>query len=160
RDLYLRARAPETLTLTYAMHWPNYQRETVRNLRRTPFHHLLRQHGACFTEVQGWERPGWFAPAGVEPKYAYSFGRQNWFDHAQAEQQAAREGVALADYSMLGKLMVEGADAEAFLQRVCSNDMAMPVGRLAYTLMLNQRGGIESDVTVARHAEDAFMMMS
>ncbi len=160
RDLYLRARAPETLTLTYAMHWPNYQRETVRNLRRTPFHHLLQQHGACFTEVQGWERPGWFAPAGVEPEYAYSFGRQNWFDHAQAEQKAAREAVAIADYSMLGKLMVEGADAEAFLQRACSNDMAMPVGRLAYTLMLNQRGGIESDVTVARHAEDAFMMMS
>ena len=57
----------------------------------------------------------------------------------------------MIDYSMLGKLMVEGADAEAFLQRVCTNNMAMPPGRVAYTLMLNPRGGIESDVTVARH---------
>ncbi len=160
RDLYLRERAPETLVLTYAMHWPNRQRETARNLRRTPFHHALKARGACFTEVQGWERPGWFAPAGVEPRYDYSFGRQNWFDYARDEQKAARESVAMIDYSMLGKLMVEGADAEPFLQRVCTNNMAMAPGRVAYTLMLNPRGGIESDVTVARHGEQAFMVMS
>ncbi len=160
RDLYLQARAPETLTLTYAMHWPNYQRSSARNLRRTPFYHALKQLGACYTEVQGWERPGWFAPEGVEPKYEYSFGRQNWFDYALEEQRAAREDVAMIDYSMLGKLMVEGAGAEAFLQRVCSNDMALANGRLAYTLILNERGGIEGDVTIARHADDAFMVMS
>jgi 4-methylaminobutanoate oxidase (formaldehyde-forming) len=160
RDLYLQVRAPETLTLTYAMHWPNYQRTSLRNLRRTPFYHALEQQGACYTEVQGWERPGWFAPEGVEPKYDYSFGRQNWFDYALEEQRAAREDVAMIDYSMLGKLMVEGAGAESFLQRVCTNDVAMASGRVAYTLMLNGRGGIESDVTVARYAEDRFMVMS
>ena len=160
RDIYLRERCPETLVLTYAMHWPNRQRESVRNLRRTPFHHALKARGACFTEVQGWERPGWFAPEGSEPTYEYSFGRQNWFEHAQKEQKAAREDVAMIDYSMLGKLMVEGADAEGFLQRVCTNNMAMKVGRVAYTLMLNERGGIESDVTVARHGDEAFMVMS
>lgn len=160
RDIYLRERCPETLVLTYAMHWPNRQRETVRNLRRTPFHHALKAQGACFTEVQGWERPAWFAPDGVEPKIDYSFGRQNWFDYAQEEQRAARESVAMIDYTMLGKLMVEGTDAEQFLQRVCTNNMAMKNGRVAYTLMLNERGGIESDVTVARHADDAFMVMS
>ena len=120
-------------------------------------------HTICklsLTETQGWERPGWFAPEGVTPEITYSFGRQNWFDYAQQEQQAARETVTMIDYTMLGKLMVEGPDAEAFLQRVCTNNMAMPVGRVAYTLMLNERGGIESDVTVARHAADAFMVMS
>ena len=160
QDLYLQKRAPETLVLTYAMHWPNRQRETVRNLRKTPFHHAMKVHGACFTEVQGWERPGWFAPEGIEPAYKYSFGRQNWFDYALEEQNAARNAVAMIDYSMLGKLMVEGRDAEAFLQRVCTNNIAIPVGRVAYTLMLNERGGIESDVTVARHANDAYMVMS
>ncbi|WP_299846469.1 FAD-dependent oxidoreductase [uncultured Roseovarius sp.] len=160
RDLYLQQRSPETLVLTYAMHWPNRQRETVRNLRRTPFHHALKAHGASFTEVQGWERPGWFAPKGVTPEYKYSFGRQNWFDYALEEQKAAREDVAMIDYSMLGKLMVEGKGAESFLQRVCTNNMAMDVGRVAYSLMLNERGGIESDVTVARHTDDAFMVMS
>ena len=160
RDVYLQNRCPETLVLTYAMHWPNRQRETVRNLRRSPFYHAMKARGACFTETQGWERPGWFAPDGVTPKIDYSFGRQNWFDYAQAEQQAARENVAMIDYTMLGKLMVEGSDAEAFLQRVCTNNIAMAVGRMAYSLMLNERGGIESDVTIARHAKDAFMVMS
>ena len=160
RDPYLRERCPETLVLTYAMHWPGRQRESARNLRRTPFHHVMKAHGACFGEVQGWERPGWFAPKGEEPVYDYSFGRPSWFAHSLAEQRAAREGVAMADYSMLGKLMVEGKDAERFLQRVCTNNMAMNTGRVAYTLMLNDRGGIESDVTVARHGEDAFMVMS
>lgn len=160
RDPYLQKRCPETLVLTYAMHWPNRQRETVRNLRRTPFYHPMKARGACFAEAQGWERPGWFAPEGVEPKYDYSFGRQNWFDHVQEEQKAARQCVAMIDYTMLGKLMVEGKDAESFLQRVCTNNMAMANGRVAYTLMLNERGGIESDVTVARHDDDSFMVMS
>ena len=110
--------------------------------------------------MQGWERPGWFAPEGVEAEYEYSFGRQNWFDYALEEQKAARERVAMIDYSMLGKLMVEGSDAESFLQRICTNNMAMANGRVAYTLMLNERGGIESDVTVARYAADSFMVMS
>ena len=160
RDAYLQERSPETLTLTYAMHWPNYNRTTARNLRRSPFYHALKRRGACYTEVQGWERPGWFAPEGVEPKYEYSFGRQNWFDYALDEQRATREGVAMIDYSMLGKLMVEGPDSESFLQRTCTNNMAIAKGCVAYTLMLNERGGIESDVTVARHADDAYMVMS
>ncbi len=159
RDGYLQQRAPETLVLTYAMHWPNRQRESLRNLRLTPFHHALKAKGACFAEVQGWERPAWFAPEGVTPKFEYSFGRQNWFDYSVQEQRATREGVAMIDYSMLGKLMVEGADAEKFLQRLCTNNMAIPVGRVTYTLMLNERGGIESDVTVARYAEDSYMVM-
>ena len=160
RDPYLRERCPETLVLTYAMHWPNRQRETARNLRRSPFYHAMKNAGACFGEIQGWERPLFFAIGGAEPRIDYSFGRQNWFDCAQAEQKAVREAVGLIDYTMLGKLMVEGRDAETFLQRMCTNDMALPVGRVAYTLMLNDRGGIESDVTVARHGIESFMVMS
>ena len=160
RDPYLQERCPETLVLTYAMHWPGRQRTSARGLRRTPFYHAMNAKGAVYAEAQGWERPGWFAPQGVTPDYDYSFYRPNWFDHAQAEQKAARTGVAMIDYSMLGKLMVEGPDALSFLQRNCTNDIDMPVGRVVYTLMLNKRGGIESDVTVARHGAESFMVMS
>ena len=160
RDLYLHKRSPETLTLTYAMHWPNYQRTTVRNLRRSPFYHCLKHRGACFTEVNGWERPGWFAPVGVEPEYKYSFARQNCFDYVLEEQKAARERVGMIDYSMMGKIIVEGKDAQSFLQRMCTNDMQIKNGRVTYTLMLNERGGIESDATVARYGEDKYMFMS
>lgn len=160
RDLYLRERCAETLVLTYAMHWPGRQRESARQLRRTPFYHAMKEMGAVFSEVQGWERPGWFAQEGMEAVYDYSFHRPRWFEQSQKEQQAVRESVALIDYSMLGKLMVEGADALRFLQRICTNDLDLPVGHVAYTLMLNKRGGIESDVTVARHGVDSFMVMS
>lgn len=160
RDPYLRERCPETLVLTYAMHWPGRQRETARNLRRTPFYHPMKAKGACFAELQGWERPGWFAADRRKAEYDYSFGRPSWFDLVQAEQKAAREDVGMIDYSMLGKLMVEGRDAEQFLQRICTNNMALKVGGIAYSLMLNERGGIESDVTIARHGKDAFMVMS
>ena len=149
QDPYLRERCAETLVLTYSMHWPGRQREAARDLRRTPLYHPMKDRGAVFAEVQGWERPGWFAPVGVSPVYNYSFYRPSWFSHHINEQKAAREDVAIIDYSMLGKLMVEGTDSEVFLQRVCTNDMALDVGRVAYTLMLNDRGGIESDVTVA-----------
>ena len=141
RDPYLRERCAETLVLTYAMHWPGRQRESVRGLRRTPLHHALGARGAVHGETQGWERPAFFVPEGKEPVFDHSFHRPSWFAYAQAEQKAARETVALFDYSMLGKLTVEGRDAESFLQRVCTNDMAMPVGGVCYSLMLNERGG-------------------
>ncbi len=160
QDGYLQKRCPETLVLTYAMHWPGRQRESARNLRKSPFYHCMKAHGAVFAEVQGWERPGWFAPEGVQPFYDHSFHRPQWFEHVQSEQRAVREAVALIDYSMLGKLMVEGADAEHFLQRVCTNDLAIATGRIVYTLMLNERGGVESDVTVARYSEHAYCVMS
>ena len=159
RDTYLQKRCPETLVQTYAMHWPNYQRTTERNLRRTPFYHALKNKGAFFTELNGWERPGWFAPEGVEAKIEYSFGRQNWFDYAMQEQKAARNAVGMIDYSMMGKIMVEGKDAEAYLQRLCSNNLDIANGRVVYTLMLNERAGIESDMTVARYDDNSFMVM-
>ncbi len=160
RDPYLQQRCAETLVLTYAMHWPGRQRESARCLRRTPFYHPMKARGAAFAEVQGWERPGWFASDGTDPVYDHSFHRPGWFKQSLAEQKAVREAVGLIDYSMLGKLMVEGCDAEHLLQRACSNNMAIPVGSVAYTLMLNERGGIESDITVARHGAEQFMVMS
>ena len=160
RDPYLQQRCAETLVLTYGMHWPGRQRESARNIRRTPFYHAMKAQGAVYSEVQGWERPSWFAPEGVAPVHNHSFYKTSWFEHSQREQQATREAVAIIDYSMLGKLMVEGNDAEAFLQKLCTNNMAMPIGNVAYTLMLNKHGGVESDVTVARHGTDSFMVMS
>ncbi|HAE09539.1 MAG TPA: FAD-dependent oxidoreductase, partial [Alphaproteobacteria bacterium] len=148
------------LVLTYAMHWPSRQRETARGLRRTPFYQALKSKGAVYSEMQGWERPSWFAPKGVAPVHDYAFGKPNWFDHAQSEQTFARNGVVMIDYSMLGKHMVEGPDAENFLQRVLTNDVSLPDGRVTYSLMLNERGGIEGDVTIARHNKTRFMVMS
>jgi 4-methylaminobutanoate oxidase (formaldehyde-forming) len=157
---YLRERVSESLGLLYAMHWPYHQKETARGLRRSPFHDRLAARGACFGEVAGWERPNWFAPEGVAPRYEYSYGRQNWFDFAAAEHRAVREGVALFDQSSFAKFLVQGRDAESVLQRICANDVAVPPGKVVYTQWLNERGGIQSDLTVTRLAEDSFMVVT
>src|SRR5581483_11747482 len=77
---YLRDRTVEALGLLYAMHWPFRQPETARGVRKSALHDRLQAAGACFGEVAGFERPNWYAPAGVPAKYEYSYGRQNWFE--------------------------------------------------------------------------------
>ena len=157
---YLAARVTESLGLLYDMHWPFRQYETARKVRLTPLYEALKARGASFGEVAGWERANWFAPNGVEPKYEYSYGRQNWFPYAAAEHKAVREGVALFDQSSFSKFHLEGRDAERVLQRISANDVAVAPGRIVYTQWLNERGGIEADLTVARLAEDRYMVVT
>ena len=157
---YLHDRVTETLGLLYDTHWPFYQYETARGVRRTPLHDKHAANNACFGEVAGWERPNWFAPEGVEPAYEYSFTRQNWFDHSASEHNAVRENVGLIDMSTFAKFRVQGADAEALLNQVSANDVAVEPGRIVYTQWLNGRGGIEADLTVTRLAEDDFMVVT
>ncbi|MFD1194846.1 FAD-dependent oxidoreductase [Seohaeicola saemankumensis] len=156
---YLKERVTETLGLLYADHYPYRQVETARGVRRSPLHGHLAERGAVFGEVAGWERANWFARPVQEREYRYDWGRQNWFDNQRAEHMAVREGVGLFDMTSFGKIRVEGPGALAFLQRLCANQMDVPPGRIVYTQMLNARGGIESDLTVTRLSETAFLLV-
>ncbi|HUL06309.1 MAG TPA: FAD-dependent oxidoreductase [Candidatus Acidoferrum sp.] len=157
---FLIDRVSEALGLLYAMHWPYRQFETARGVRKTPLYERLKSHNACFGEVAGWERANWFAPEGVEPKYQYSFKRQNWFDYCAQECRATRAAVGLFDQSTFAKFTVRGPDAESVLQRICANDIGGAPGRAVYTQWLNERGGIEADLTVTRLADDAYMVVT
>lgn len=157
---FLEQRVTETLDLAYGIHWPFEQRTSARALRRSPLHHRTENAGAVFGELLGWERANWYAPEGVERAYAYSYGRQNWFEHSAAEHRAVREGVGLFDLSSFGKLLVQGRDAERVLQRICANDIAVEPGRIVYTQWLNEQGGIEADVTVTRLDTTRFLVLS
>jgi 4-methylaminobutanoate oxidase (formaldehyde-forming) len=157
---YIQHRVTETLGLLYEHHYPYRQMASARNLRHSPLHDKLVAHNACFGEAAGWERPNWFAPEGVTPEYEYSFGKQNWFEHSAAEHRAAREKVVLFDQSSFSKYLVQGRDACQVLQRVSSADVDVAPGRMVYTHWLNERGGIEADLTVTRIAEDEFWVIS
>ncbi len=157
---YLRDRTVESLGLLYAMHWPFRQPETARGVRRSILHDRLAAHGACFGEVAGWERPNWYAPAGVKAEYAYSYGRQNWFEYSAAEHQAVRNAVGIFDQSSFAKSLVQGPDAEAVLNHISANNMSVPVGKVVYTQWLNERGGIEADLTVTREAQDRYLVVT
>jgi glycine cleavage system T protein len=158
-------RVSETLGLLYADHFPYRQFATSRGARHSPVHEQLAACGAYFGEAAGWERPHWFlareeAAQGHRPKAHDTWGRPRWHHYVAAEHMAVRTGIGLFDMSPFGKIRIEGADAEAVLQRVCANDVAVDPGRIVYTQWLNQRGGIEADVTLTRLAETTFLAIT
>jgi sarcosine dehydrogenase len=161
RDVgWVRTRTLEAYGRHYTMAWPFEENESARPTRVSPLYLRLKEQGAVFGEKLGWERPNWFAPKGMEPRDVYSYGRQNWFDIVGAEHKACRERVALFDESSFAKFELHGRDAAQALQWICANDVDKPPGSVTYTQMLNQRGGIQCDLTVARLAEDAFYIVT
>ncbi len=157
---YLFERSKETLGLLYADHFPFRQKETARGVRRTPFHHHMLERGGVMGEIAGWERANWFAREGQDAEYQYSWSRQNFFDNVRDEHMAVRQNVGMYDMSSFGKIRVEGRDAEAFLNYLGGGDYSVPVGKIVYTQFLNNRAGIEADVTVTRMSETAYLVVT
>ena len=150
----LAERTGETLGLHYAMRWPRQELATVRPLRTSPLYDLLKDKGAEFGSKNGWERVNYFRPSGQSTP-AHTLGTPEWLPWMQAEQKATREGVAIYDQTSFSKLLLQGRDALAVLQRLCANEMDVPVNKMVYTAMLNERGGFESDLTVIRQQPNA-----
>jgi 4-methylaminobutanoate oxidase (formaldehyde-forming) len=142
------------------MAWPNREFETARGLLKSPLHDRLGGQGACFGVKNGWERPNWFARDDIKPFAKYSFGRQNWFGCHAAEHRAAREAVAVFDQTGFSKFVLKGRDAVSVLQRLCGNNVDVPVGQAVYTGLFNARGGIESDLTVIRVASNEYLIIT
>lgn len=157
---WVRSRTLELYGKHYTLPWPFEEHESGRPERTSLLYGRLKNRGACFGEKMGWERPNWFAPDGQEPKDEYSFGRQNWFPHTGEEHRAVRERAGIFDQSSFAKFEMRGPDAEKALSWICANNTAKPAGRVIYTQMLNQRGGIECDLTVARFADDLFYIVT
>ena len=144
----------------YTIGFPHEEYESGRPRIVSPLYERLKAHRAVFGSKLGWERPNWFAPEGMEAKDVYSMGRQNWFGPVGDEHAHVREKVGIFDQSSFAKYELEGADALKALDWICANDVSKPVGRLTYTQLLNSRGGIEADLTVARIAEDRFYIVT
>ena len=179
----LAERTRESLGLHYAMRWPRQELETARPLRTSPLYDLLGARGAEFGSKNGWERANYFKPtlspetpaasppegsalpwggAAVAraPRPAFGLGTPGWLPWVAAEMRATREAAALYDQTSFGKLLVQGRDALALLQRLCANEVDVAPGRMVYTAMLNRRGGFESDLTVMRLAGDRFLVVT
>ena len=144
----------------YTIAFPHEEYESGRPRVVSPLYERLKAHGAVFGSKLGWERPNWFAPEGVEPKDVYSMGRQNWFSAVGDEHRHVREAVGIFDQSSFAKYEISGPDAVKALDWICANDVGKPAGRLTYTQLLNSRGGIEADLTVARLAEEKFYIVT
>lgn len=144
----------------YTIAYPFDEYETGRPNIVSPLYERLKSHGAIFGSKLGWERPNWFAPENMDARDVHSMGRQNWFEQVGREHEHVREHVGIFDQSSFAKYELTGSSAAAALDWICANDVSKPIGRLTYSQLLNSRGGIEADLTVARLAEDKFYIVT
>lgn len=160
---YVAERGARQFVEVYDVLHPLQPMEQPRPLRVSPFHARQQELGAHFLEGGGWERPHWFeanAPLaeGLDLPGRDAWSARYWSPVAAAEARATREKVALYDMTPLRRLEVTGPSALAFLQRMTTNNLAKKPGAVTYTLLLDETGGIRSDLTVARLAADRFQI--
>jgi 4-methylaminobutanoate oxidase (formaldehyde-forming) len=153
-------RAIEVYAHHYSMSWPYEEMVSARPLRTSPLYQRLKKMGAVFGEKYGWERPNWFAPKEVAPKDRLGWGLPNWFEHVGKEHEAVRTKAAIIDQTSFGKIEIKGPGSLRFLQKITDNQMDKLAGSLIYTQMLNEKGGIECDLTVCRLGEDHFYLVT
>ena len=153
-------RVTETLGDLYGMHWPYKQHKTSRNQKLLPYHEELKKAGACFGVAGGFERPMWYSLNDKEPKYEYNFGYQNWYPSAEFETKNARKNVGLFDFSSFSKFDLRGEKTHQELQKICTANIKNDIGKTTYTHMLNEDGGIETDLTATCMNKDYFRIVS
>ena len=159
---WVRARTVEAYGKHYTIAWPGEEMRSARPTRRSPLYAHLARAGACFGEKLGWERPNWFADlsAGEVPVDRYSYQRPGWWDAVAREHLACRDRAVLIDQTSFAKFTLKGPDAAAALQWIAAGNVDRAVGSLTYTQLLNNRGGIEADLTVVRSASDEFYIVT
>ena len=160
---YTHARIRETYETYYDIRYPNHEREAGRPLRVSTANGWHREHGAAFGEKSGWERVNWYesnAERGDESLRPRGWAGMHWSPAIGAEHLATRESAAIFDESSFAKMEISGPGAAEFVEGLCDNRVARGIGQITYTQMLNSRGGIECDFTVARLAEDRFSIVT
>uniref|UniRef100_A0A1B6D3W9 Pyruvate dehydrogenase phosphatase regulatory subunit, mitochondrial n=1 Tax=Clastoptera arizonana TaxID=38151 RepID=A0A1B6D3W9_9HEMI len=171
---FLRDRSKEVPGMHYGLLYPFHEFKTGRNLRMSPIYPRLREAGAVFGQVMGYERPAYFDPDFVEEgktrkdiqpyriAQTKTFAKPDWFDLVSAEYAACRESIGLSDYSSFTKidLWSKGREVVDLLQYLCSNDVNVPVGSIIHTGMQNESGGYENDCSLTRLAENHYMMIA
>jgi glycine cleavage system aminomethyltransferase T len=167
---YLHDRTLETLGIHYQIPYPKRELESARPLRRSAVYDKLKSKDAVFGNKFGWERPNYFGvvpasaiantPGAANTTQPLTFSTPAWFDLVKSEHEACRNAVGIFDQSSFAKLLVQGRDAATFLQHVCSNDLSIDVGKIVYTGILNERGGMETDLTVTRTNINEYLIIT
>ena len=157
---FITERITETLGDLYGMHWPFKQHKTSRNQKLFPYHEELKKAGACFGVSSGYERPMWFALNNEKPEFKYSYNYQNWYPAVEFETKNARKNIGLFDLTAFSKFDLKGENTHSELQRICTANIKTEIGKTSYTQMLNEDGGIETDLTVVCMDKNYFRIIS
>ncbi len=160
---YIRRRGVQQYREVYDITHPLDTFTEPRNIRVSPFHARQQELGAQFYEGAGWERPRWYnanTPLIADAHWRRgAWEARNWSPINGAEHLATRNAASLMDLSPFIKVRVSGRGALGYLQRLASSNLDRPAGRVTYTTLLNERGGITSDLTITRLADDEFLVV-
>ena len=157
---YLKAKNEEAYSHVFITHFPDEERPAARPLRTAPCYDRMKKLGAVFGQKFGWERPNFFATDGMEQKDDWSFRRSKWFSAIEKECKNVRENVGLLDMTAFAKCRIKGPKAEEFLDNLVANKLPKKVGRINLCHALNTKGGVHSEFTIMREAEDSFYLVS
>jgi len=137
---------------------PNESVEIGRPMKKTPIYNKLKDSGAIYLDSYGWEKPCWFGKKGM--KEEYGFKRTNAFTYVQKECENVQNNVGVLDLSTFAKYKISGKDSESFLDRLCANRIPKKDGSIVLTHMLNEKGRIQSELTITRFPNDTFYILS
>jgi dimethylglycine dehydrogenase len=157
---YVVRKNEETYRNVFVIHYPDEERADARPAKTSPIYDKLKRMGAVFGQRYGWERANWFAPMGVEPKDKWSFRRSNYFEHVGNEVKRLRRDVGVIDLTPFTKHEVTGPGAEAWMDGLVANKVPAKIGRIALCHALTQRGGIRSEFTITKIAEQHYYVVS
>ncbi len=156
---YAARKNEESYAHVFVLHHPDEEREACRPLRTAPCYDRMAARGAQFGQVNGWERPIYFAPHGFDDHASRSFRRGGWWEYAVAEARAIRESAGLIDATAFAKHVVSGPGAAAFLDWFTTNRLPK-LGRLSLTYALTDAGTVRSEYTIVRRGEQTFYLVS
>ena len=182
---YLIEKNEEAYAKVFTIHYPDEERVAARPLRQTPCYSRMKDLGAVFGSIYGWERPNWFAPQGYgldqadlmkpdvllnenhppaakgeKPREKWGFRRSNYFEFVGAECRNVHENVGLQDMSAFAKFEVSGTGAEAWLNSILTNRVPKSIGRVTLTYLLTRRGGVRAEFTLTRLGRERFYLVS
>ncbi|MEM9319739.1 MAG: FAD-dependent oxidoreductase [Pseudomonadota bacterium] len=152
-------KAKEDYCLRHEIPYPHFNRLAGRPIKPSPLYETLVSKGAVHEEVYGFERPRWFATGAMAAKDIYGFRRTEVDARIAEEVRAVRERVGLMDVTAFSKVLIEGRDAYALLDRLTANRMPQKQGSITLTHMLNRRGRIELETTIVRLGTDRFYLV-
>ncbi|MGI9315931.1 MAG: GcvT family protein [bacterium] len=156
---YAKARALDTYSTRFSIHFPNEERAAGRPLKKRPVYTMQKEMGAVFGFSFGYEHPHWYAPEGVPQEDEFTFERPRWFEVMGQEAQTLRTSVGVVDTSNFAKYLITGANARQWLDKIIANHVPKENGRTCLTPLLGLRGGLAGDFTVARLEDDKLFMI-
>ena len=157
---YLKAKNEEAYSHVFIVHYPDEERPAARPLRTSPCYERMKNLGAVFGQKFGWERPNFFATDGMEQKDDWSFRRSKWFDAIKKECENVKKNVGLLDMTAFAKCRIKGPKAEEFLDYLVANKLPKKIGRINLCHALNTKGGVHSEFTIMKEAENSYYLVS